>query len=96
MHPDRHGELQQSLAEAVIRPGEQTSLHKHARSEELYHVVAGHGSMTLAGESFAIACGDTVRIAPGTPHCVLNTGREDLRILCSCVPPYSHEDTELV
>lgn len=96
MHPALDPALRQSLAEALVRPGEQTALHKHLRSEELYHFVAGNGSMTLGGETFAVAAGDTVRIAPGTSHCVRNTGSEPLRILCCCVPAYSHADTVLL
>ena len=40
--------------------------------------------------------GDTVHIAPGTPHCIEGLGKEPLVILCCCAPPYAHEDTELL
>lgn len=96
MHPDRHGNLRQSLAEAVVYPGRQTVLHKHLRTEELYHVTAGEGLMTLGAERFAVRAGDTVCIPPGTPHCIANTGAEPLRILCCCAPPYAHDDTILL
>lgn len=96
MHPAVQGNKQQSLAEAIIRVGEQTQLHRHLKSEELYHVTAGQGVMQLDDERFAITPGDTVAIPPGTPHAVKNTGNEPLRILCCCAPPYSHDDTELL
>lgn len=96
MHPAVHGNRCQSLAEAVVPPGTTTRLHRHERSEELYHVISGSGSMTLAGERFILAPGDTVCIAPGTAHCVTATGSLPLRILCCCSPPYAHEDTELL
>ncbi|MBK8117237.1 MAG: cupin domain-containing protein [Candidatus Accumulibacter sp.] len=96
MHPARHGNERQSLAEAVIRPGEQTRLHRHQCSEELYHVTRGTGIMTLAGETLCIGVGDTILIPPQTPHCVAATGNEPLHILCCCSPPYRHEDTELL
>jgi len=96
MHPDRHGNLRQSLAEAIVAPGEETLLHKHLRSEELYHITAGRGVMTLGEEHFEVSVGDTVFIAAGTPHCIRNLGTEPLRILCSCSPAYSHEDTVLL
>ena len=35
-------------------------------------------------------------IAPGTPHCVENTGAAPLKILCACAPAYAHGDTELI
>lgn len=96
MHPAAHGNRLQSLAEATVAPGATTALHRHARTEELYHVTAGCGRMTLGDTSFAVGVGDTVLIPPGTPHRIEAVGDEPLRILCCCSPPYSHEDTELL
>jgi mannose-6-phosphate isomerase-like protein (cupin superfamily) len=96
MHPERHGVRSQSLAEAIVEPGGTTALHRHRITEELYHVLEGTGMMTLASEQFAVGPGDTVCIAPGTPHCIANTGCTPLRILCCCTPAYRHEDTELL
>lgn len=96
MHPAVHGNQTQSLAEAIIQPGERTRLHQHQRSEELYYITAGRGNMTLANEQFSVITGDTICIPPGTAHCIENTGTEALHILCMCSPPYSHADTELL
>ena len=96
MHPAVQGNQTQSLAEAIIQPGQRTHLHQHQQSEELYHITAGEGHMTLGGEYFSVTVGDTVCIAPGTPHCIENTGSETLRILCMCSPPYKHTDTDLL
>ncbi|HTS53754.1 MAG TPA: cupin domain-containing protein [Burkholderiales bacterium] len=96
MHPDHHGSRRQSLAEATVRPGQETLLHKHLRTEELYHITAGCGVMTLGEQRFAVSVGDTVCISPGTAHCISNSGSEPLRILCCCTPAYSHDDTVLL
>jgi mannose-6-phosphate isomerase-like protein (cupin superfamily) len=96
MHPAVHGNVNQSLAEATVPQGQCTTLHRHGRTEELYHVTAGQGRMTLGEESFGVTAGDTVCIPPGTPHCIENTGAGDLVILCCCSPAYDHEDTELL
>lgn len=96
MHPAIHGNKAQSLAEAVVQQGQQTHLHQHHKSEELYYITNGNGYMTLGGEQFEVTVGDTICIPPGTPHCIKNTGREPLRILCMCSPAYSHDDTELI
>ena len=96
MHPAAHGSRMQSLAEAVIWPGERTLLHRHRLSEELYHVTRGSGLMILGDETLAIAVGDTVLIPPGTAHCVAATGTEPLHILCCCSPAYRHDDTDLL
>jgi mannose-6-phosphate isomerase-like protein (cupin superfamily) len=96
MHPGVHGNAAQSLAEATVRPGASTRLHRHRLTEELYHFTQGEGVMRLGPETFAVRAGDTVCIPPGTPHCVENTGSIAMRILCACSPAYSHEDTELL
>lgn len=96
MHPDQHASHQQSLAEAIVHPGQKTALHQHRQTEELYYITQGEGRMTLGADSFAVQPGDTVCIAPGTPHCIENTGDTDLHILCCCAPAYSHDDTELL
>ncbi len=96
MHPLIHGNAKQSLAEASIPAGRRTQLHRHAVTEEIYHVTAGTGRMTLGTEVFEVAAGDTVLITPGTAHCVEALGAHPLRILCCCSPAYSHDDTELI
>lgn len=96
MHPGVHGNRQQSLAEAIVQPGQQTLWHRHRRSEELYHVTRGAGVMMLASETLPIAVGDTILIPPGTAHCVIATGSEALHLLCCCSPAYDHDDTELL
>ncbi|HEX8986360.1 MAG TPA: cupin domain-containing protein [Rhodocyclaceae bacterium] len=96
MHPEAHGARNQSLAEATVPPGAKTRLHRHRETEELYHVTAGRGRMTLGKERFEVSPGDTVLIPPGTPHCIEAEGDQPLRILCCCSPAYSHEDTELL
>lgn len=96
MHPSRHAARQQSLAEATVPPGGATTLHRHHRTEELYHVLRGVGTMRLGHEEFAVAAGDTVCIPPGVAHGIRNAGAEDLVLLCACAPAYSHEDTELL
>ncbi len=96
MHPDVHGNRAQSLAEAVVPAGARTLLHRHRETEELYHVTAGEGVLTLGSERLKVSPGDTALIPPGTPHCIEATGAEALRILCCCSPAYRHEDTEIL
>lgn len=96
MHPKTHGNHQQSLAEAIVLPGQTTSLHCHALSEEIYHLTQGEGLMTLGEQQFYVQAADTVCIPPGTAHRIQNTGEVNLHILCCCSPPYAHTDTELL
>jgi mannose-6-phosphate isomerase-like protein (cupin superfamily) len=96
MRPERHAVVRQSLAEAELGPGQASLLHRHRETEELYHVTAGEGEMTLGDTAFPVTAGDTVCIPPGTAHRIRNTGEAALRILCCCTPAYAHEDTELL
>ena len=96
MHPNVQGNKSQSLAEAIVKPGEKTLLHVHAKSEEIYYIINGQGKMQLGSESLNINQGDSICIPPGTPHNIKNTGADNLKILCCCSPAYSHEDTVVV
>lgn len=96
MHPAQHGNHAQSLAEATVPPGTKTLLHRHRVTEEIYHVTAGRGWMTLGSEQFEVAVGDTVCIMPGVAHGIACVGDTPLKILCACAPAYAHEDTELL
>jgi mannose-6-phosphate isomerase-like protein (cupin superfamily) len=96
MHPARHAAAAQSFAEAIVAVGETTERHLHQRSEEIYHITSGEGLMMLGEEKFSVGLGDTVVIAPGTPHCIRNTGSGPLKFICASAPAYSHEDTVLL
>lgn len=96
LHPSTSGVVNQSLAEAIVEPGQTTVLHRHHLTEEIYHITRGGGTMRLGGKSFAVSVGDSIVIRPGTPHCITNTGAQPLHILCACSPAYSHKDTELL
>lgn len=96
MHPSAHKVAKQSLAEARVPPGAETLLHRHLQTEEIYHITAGCGVMTLADEQFEVIGGDSICIEPGTAHKIRNSGATTLVILCSCAPAYSDDDTELL
>jgi mannose-6-phosphate isomerase-like protein (cupin superfamily) len=95
-HPDDCGNKNPSLAEAVVPAGCETLLHRHNRSEEIYHIIEGSGLMTVGKEQFGVTVGDTVGILPGEVHGIRNIGEIPLKILCCCSPPYAHEDTDII
>jgi mannose-6-phosphate isomerase-like protein (cupin superfamily) len=86
----------QSLAEAIVAPGQATAPHYHIKAEEIYYILRGAGLMFLAEEEKAVSAGDAILIPPGQRHSIRNAGSEDLVFLCCCAPGYSHEDTVLV
>ena len=83
----------QSLAEAVLTPGQATARHYHGETEEIYFMLAGRGEMEVDGDRAVVEPGDAVLIPPGAWHQIRATGSDELRFLCLCAPPYRHEDT---
>ena len=83
----------QSLAEATLEPSQATERHYHRATEEIYFVIKGSGTMEVDGDTRTIRPGDAVLIPAGSWHQLENDGSSELRILCCCAPPYSHEDT---
>ena len=86
----------QSLAEATLPAGRSTERHYHRIAEEIYFIVAGAGRMDLDGDVADVAVGDAILIPPGAWHQITALGDADLRLLCCCAPPYSHDDTYFV
>jgi mannose-6-phosphate isomerase-like protein (cupin superfamily) len=86
----------QSLAEAVVPPGEQTVAHLHRVSEEIYLFTAGSGRMRMGEEERPVRAGDCVVIPPGVAHKLWADEREPLVLLCCCAPAYSHADMVLL
>ena len=72
-------------------PGHDAPL-PHAVTEEIYLLVGGGGTMELDGETRVVGEGDAILIPPGAWH-ELRAGPDGVRLLCCCVPPYSHADT---
>jgi mannose-6-phosphate isomerase-like protein (cupin superfamily) len=87
-----HHTAAQSLAEATLEAGAGTERHYHGRSEEIYFVLEGSGTMELDGERRELGPGDAVLIPAGAWH-QIEAGSTPLRFLCSCAPAYAHEDT---
>jgi len=89
------GAREQSLAEATLAPGHATRRHHHARTEEIYAILAGTGEMEVDGDRRPVGPGDAVLIPSGARHQIRAGENEELRFLCCCAPPYSDEDTLL-
>lgn len=96
VHPAHHPARNQSLAEASVAPGGCTQHHRHARTEEIYYILAGRGLMRLDAAQFEVGPGDSILIPPGSAHCIACLGDATLRFLCCCAPAYAHDDTELL
>ena len=75
-----------------VEVGQFSQVYCLCRTEELYHVMAGHGLLTFGEAQFQVNTGDTICINPSTQHRITNTGGEPLRIVC---PLPSQPDSQL-
>ncbi len=57
-------------------------LHYHERTDEIYYVIAGRGTMVLDGEEVELHEGVVVYVPRGTRH----KAKGDLTVLVVCVP----------
>jgi mannose-6-phosphate isomerase-like protein (cupin superfamily) len=85
----------QTLAEARLPQGGSTMAHRHLKTEEIYYILEGRGSMQVNEEIKSVGQGDAIAIPPGSLHKIANTGTNTLKFLCCCAPGYEHEDTVL-
>jgi uncharacterized cupin superfamily protein len=68
-----------------VAPGKRACpYHFHHAEEELFVVLAGEGSLRIAGELLAIRTGDVIFIPAGPeyPHQLINTSHAPLKYLC--------------
>jgi mannose-6-phosphate isomerase-like protein (cupin superfamily) len=49
--------------------------------------------MKIEGQIRNVISGDAIAILPGKRHKIWNIGKNVLKILCCCSPPYEHNDT---
>ncbi len=85
----------QSLAEARLPVGGQTTPHFHPRTEEIYYILEGQAIMQIGDDVRDVGPGDAIAIPPGERHTIKNTGQMVLKFLCCCAPGYEHDDTVL-
>src|SRR5436190_14445973 len=86
----------QSLAEARLPPGRQTTPHYHPATEEIYYILEGYGRMQIGDEARIVGPGDAIAIPPGVIHTIEATSQQTLKFLCCCAPGYEDHDTVLV
>lgn len=82
----------QTLAEGTLQPGQRTDRHYHRIAEEIYLILEGGGTLEVDGATAEVGAGEAILIPPGSWH-ELVAGPDGVRLLCTCVPAYSSEDT---
>lgn len=85
---ETNGELLQ-VEYAVEKPETEPAipLHKHLKCEERFEAVHGKLGVMLDGSRQVLEAGESVTIAPGTPHTFWNAGEGELRFIVDVRPP---------
>ena len=65
----------------VIEPHAEVPFHYHNKITEVFHIIAGTGSMTVAGKTVALSPGDTLTTEPQELHNAVNTSDAPLRYM---------------
>ena len=74
------GSRNMSVTWIDVPSGIDQELHSHEESEQVYVVVKGAGTMTVAGDTQEIGEGDLILVPPATDHSIANGGAGDLRL----------------
>lgn len=75
-----------------VPPGAQQQAHSHQEAEQIYVIVKGSGTMSVAGDSEEVSEGDLVLIPPATDHGIENSGQDDLVYISAASPPVSMQE----
>ena len=75
------GSVRTSVWRVEIQPGTPAAPHQ-LTDEEIFVVLDGEASVTLAGEVSPATTGDTIVVPPNTDFALRNSGAAPLRLLC--------------
>ena len=70
-----------------ITPGSEQTLRSHEEGEQVYVVVRGAGTMSVAGDTQRVEEGDLILVPPATDHSVANDGDGELACVSVQSPP---------
>ena len=76
-----------SVTWLVVPAGAEQTLRSHEEAEQVYVVVRGSGSMSVAGDTQQVGEGDLILVPPATDHAVANDGDVELALVSVQSPP---------
>jgi mannose-6-phosphate isomerase-like protein (cupin superfamily) len=86
------GSRNMSVTWLEVPEGIDQELHSHEEAEQVYVVVSGRGTMTVAGDTQEIAEGDLVLVPPATDHSITNGNSSDLCCVSVQSPPVTSSE----
>ncbi len=70
-----------------VPAGAEQTLRSHEEAEQVYVVVRGSGTMSVAGDTQQVEEGDLILVPPATDHSVANEGENELACVSIQSPP---------
>jgi mannose-6-phosphate isomerase-like protein (cupin superfamily) len=81
------GSRNMSVIWLEIPGGAEQTLRSHEEAEQVYVVVRGSGSMSVAGDTQPVAQGDLILVPPATDHSIANDGEDAMACISVQSPP---------
>lgn len=81
------GARNMSVAWLEIPAGAEQTLRSEEEAEQVYVIVRGAGSMSVAGDTQEVGEGDLILVPPATDHSIANDGGETLACVSVQSPP---------
>jgi mannose-6-phosphate isomerase-like protein (cupin superfamily) len=75
-----------------VPAGAEQTLHSDEEAEQVYVVVRGAGTMSVAGDTQGVEEGDLILVPPATDHAIANDGEEALACISIQSPPVAASD----
>ena len=86
------GSRNMSVTWLEVPEGIDQELHSHEEAEQVYIVVSGRGTMTVAGDKQEVGEGDLVLVPPATDHSIANSNSDDLCCVSVQSPPVTSSE----
>jgi mannose-6-phosphate isomerase-like protein (cupin superfamily) len=81
------GSRNMSVIWLEIPGGAEQTLRSHEEAEQVYVVVRGAGTMSVAGDTQPVGEGDLILVPPATEHSIANNGEEAMACISVQSPP---------
>lgn len=76
-----------SVTWVTVPGGAGQTLHSSSEAEQVYVVVRGRGTMSVAGDTQEVSEGDLILVPPATEHSIGNEGQDELACVSIQSPP---------
>ena len=81
------GSRNMSVTWLEVPAGAEQELRSHEDAEQVYVVVRGAGTMSVAGDTQRVEEGDLILVSPATDHSIANDGESELACISVQSPP---------